>query len=140
MNEELEKYTLELGEVQRAIGQVEGMIHTKEENVKELQAQLDDLIGVREQIEDKIAEREKEEKEAENRPEIDSKEPEELKEIEEYKKLEKECNLKTYPMKVYVSFYSKPIFNIRNIHVFFKWCKNFIISVVPKLLFLKKNR
>lgn len=64
--------------------------------------------------------------------------PEELKEIEEYKKLEKECNLKTYPMKVYVSFYSKPIFNIRNIHVFFKWCKNFIISIVPKLLFLKK--
>ena len=88
MNEELEKYTIELNEVQKAIGQVEGMIHTKEENVKELQSLLENLVEVREKIEDKIADREKEAKETDDELEMNSKEkepkePEEEFEIEE---------------------------------------------------------
>lgn len=88
MNEELEKYTIELNEVQKAIGQVEGMIHTKEENVKELQSQLENLVEAREKIEDKIADREKEAKETDDELEMNSiekepKEPEKEFEIEE---------------------------------------------------------
>lgn len=60
MNEELKKYNDELELVQAAIDKVDGMIHTKEGMVADMQKQLDDLTEKRGQIEKAIEEKERE--------------------------------------------------------------------------------